>query len=222
MKCIVVVLSIFLAGCSSKIPDCRDDILSFHYGYALQKQFEATGMPQNMDQFRAGMEAAKRGAPLPFSDEVLDEAFTNFEGTVLEKQKIKNLAQAEKYLSEISLDPLVIELVPQKLYCRKLKESDGQLIGLEDILLANYSAAVLESDKEETVFSPRVSPTSISVGDTIVGFARGVEGMRIGERRKLYIHPELAYGTFGGKIDPNQLLIIDVEVVGIVPSIEND
>jgi peptidylprolyl isomerase len=219
MKYGTVILSIFFAGCSSNLLESRNDILSFHYGYALQKQFEATGMPQNMDQFRAGMEAAKRGDPFPFSDEVLDEVFTNFEDTILEKQKIKNLSQAENYLEKISLDSSVIELIPQKLYYRELKKGDGQLIGPEDILLANYSAAILEGDKEEIIFFPRVSPTSISIGDTIIGFSRGIEGMHIGERRKLFIHPELAYGTFGGKIDPNQLLIIDVEAVGIAPLI---
>lgn len=54
----------------------------------------------------------------------------------------------------------------------------------------------------------------ISVADTIPGFAQGVKGMQAGERRKLYIHPDLAYGLYGGKLEPNQLLVIELEVTG--------
>lgn len=219
IKNAMVVSAIFFAGCSSRVYDSfnsANDILSFQYGYAVQKQFESTRTPQNMEQFIAGMEAAKRGEPFPFSDDELRDVFIQFEGIQLEDQKANNLAQAEDYLKTISLDPSFIELVPQKLYYKKLNEGNGQSIGPEDILLANYTASVLELNKEIPVFSPDTSPISISVGDTISGFAQGVEGMQIGERRKLFIHPELAYGTFGGKIDPNQLLIIDVEVVGVI------
>lgn len=49
------------------------------------------------------------------------------------------------------------------------------------------------------------------LSETILGFAKGVEGMREGERRKLYIHPELGYALFG-HVAPNSLLIVDVEV----------
>ena len=36
--------------------------------------------------------------------------------------------------------------------------------------------------------------------------------MKEGEKRRLYVHPELGYGTTG-QLPPNELLIFDIEVV---------
>ena len=36
--------------------------------------------------------------------------------------------------------------------------------------------------------------------------------MKEGEKRRIYIHPELGYGT-RGRLPPNSLLIFDVEIV---------
>ena len=41
-----------------------------------------------------------------------------------------------------------------------------------------------------------------------------VEGMRVGERRKIFIHPDLAYKTIG-HVPPNSLLIVEVEVLDV-------
>lgn len=43
-------------------------------------------------------------------------------------------------------------------------------------------------------------------------FARGIAGMKEGEIRKVFVHPDLAYGT-NGKLDPNLLIIFTVELV---------
>ena len=50
--------------------------------------------------------------------------------------------------------------------------------------------------------------------ETIPGFAKGVDGMCVGERRKIYIHPALGYGKVG-YVPPNSLLIVDVEVISL-------
>jgi peptidylprolyl isomerase len=57
-------------------------------------------------------------------------------------------------------------------------------------------------------------PKKICLADVIPGFSRGVIGMKKGERRKLYIHPDFAYRQVGWKVPPQTLLIIDVEACG--------
>ena len=57
----------------------------------------------------------------------------------------------------------------------------------------------------------------LGAGEVIKGWDIGVEGMKVGEKRKLIVPPEYGYGEKGaaGSIPPNATLIFEIELLSI-------
>ena len=77
----------------------------------------------------------------------------------------------------------------------------------------------LENGKQFDASYDRVTPFSfpLGAGRVIKGWDEGVQGMKVGGKRKLVIPPDLAYGSrgAGGVIPPDATLIFEVELLDV-------
>ena len=101
------------------------------------------------------------------------------------------------------------------------KKSMEQIAKNGDMLVMNYTGRLTDG----TVFDSNVDPKfnhvqpfmfTLGAGQVIKGWAEGLLGMKVGEKKTLTISPEKGYGASGtGPIPPNATLIFDVELVAI-------
>jgi FKBP-type peptidyl-prolyl cis-trans isomerase FkpA len=57
----------------------------------------------------------------------------------------------------------------------------------------------------------------LGVSNIIPGFQQGLVGMRVGGKRRMYIPPNMAYGSSGsGPIPPNASIVFEVEMMTLV------
>lgn len=106
----------------------------------------------------------------------------------------------------------------QGLKIETLKEGTGEAAKKGDTVSVHYTGTLLDGTKFDSSVD-RGQPFSFTLGQNrvIQGWELGVLGMKVGEKRKLTIAPELGYGaqSVGGVIPANSTLVFDVELLGI-------
>ncbi|MCO4771434.1 MAG: FKBP-type peptidyl-prolyl cis-trans isomerase [Deltaproteobacteria bacterium] len=99
-----------------------------------------------------------------------------------------------------------------------LAEGDGvEAIPGRDVTV-HYTGWLTNGTKFDSSHD-RVQPFTfrLGAGQVIKGWEQGVEGMRVGGKRKLTIPPNLGYGRFGSPpvIPGNATLVFEVELLGV-------
>lgn len=100
-----------------------------------------------------------------------------------------------------------------------LKQGTGEEVKNGDAVSVHYTGTLENGTKFDSSLD-RGTPFvfTLGAGQVIEGWDLGILGMKVGEKRKLVIPPELAYGetgTPGGPIPPNATLIFEVELIDI-------
>ena len=98
-----------------------------------------------------------------------------------------------------------------------LKEGTGALAGEGDTVSVHYTGTLLNGTKFDSSVGGEPFSFTLGEGRVIAGWEQGVLGMKLGEKRKLTIAPELGYGPtgFAGVIPPNATLIFEVELLEV-------
>ncbi len=111
--------------------------------------------------------------------------------------------------------PKVIKM-ENGLQIEDLKVGTGPEVKVGQTLSMHYSGTLENGTKFDSSYD-RGAPFEfvLGAGQVIQGWDLGVQGMKVGGKRKLIIPSALGYGERGiGPIPPNATLIFEVEVLG--------
>jgi peptidylprolyl isomerase len=108
---------------------------------------------------------------------------------------------------------------PAELQITDLTEGDGPEAAAGRTVQVHYVGVAHSSGEEFDASYNRGEPLTfrLGVGQVISGWDQGVQGMKVGGRRRLVIPPHLAYGDrgAGGVIGPGETLIFVVDLVAV-------
>lgn len=98
-----------------------------------------------------------------------------------------------------------------------LKIGGGATAASGKLVSAHYTGRFPDGKKFDSSYDAGVPiDFLLGAGKVIKGWDIGIEGMRVGGKRRLTIPPELAYGARGGgPIPPNATLVFEVELVAV-------
>ena len=99
-----------------------------------------------------------------------------------------------------------------------LKEGNGPVAKAGQKINIHYTGTLENGTKfDSSRDRGKPFPVTIGIGQVIKGWDEGVPGMKVGERRRLTIPSQAAYGLEGQppKIPPDSTLIFDVELMGV-------
>jgi FKBP-type peptidyl-prolyl cis-trans isomerase len=99
-----------------------------------------------------------------------------------------------------------------------LEEGNGPVIKNGQTAVVHYVGTLVDGTKFDSSID-RETPLSfhLGAGEVISGWEKGIVGMKVGEKRRLFIPPSLGYGSAGagGVIPPNASLIFEVTLLEI-------
>lgn len=165
-----------------------------------------------------GIEDAIGKQEQKLTDEQLMEAFAFLQKRSEERMAEMNAKAVEsgkKFLEE-NAKREGVKTTESGLQYEVIKAAEGAQPTADDIVTVHYEGSLTDG----TVFDSSIkrgSPIDLPVGGVIPGWVEGLQLMHVGEKYKLYIPSELAYGEQSPSplIPANSVLVFELELLGI-------
>lgn len=185
--------------------------LSEAFGNFIGRNLQSPGLSFDLEGIIKGIREGAAGQPSPLTEKEYEEMMTAVQEKAFKEMSSNNLKTANEFMAKNKQVAGVVEVIPEKLQYLVTKDGSGAVVELHSSPKINYTGKY----QDGTVFGTSEEmggPITIPLDQTIPGFSKGILGMKEGEKRRLFVHPDLGYGTTG-QLPPNELLIFDIEVV---------
>ncbi|MFO0903309.1 MAG: FKBP-type peptidyl-prolyl cis-trans isomerase [Pirellulales bacterium] len=197
------------------------DYASYAIGLDMAGRFQSEGTTINIDQLILGLKDGFAGSKPRYAEEQLRAAAEAFDKELqaraqerFQQVSEKNKKDTAAFLVE-NKKKKTVKTTSTGLQYEVISAGKGPSTAkMTDTIKANYHGTLLDG----TVFDSTQGdePVVIEVSSAIAGWTEALQLMKPGDKWRLYVPPELAYGAEGfGPVPPNALLVFDLELLEI-------
>ncbi|MDR2539386.1 MAG: FKBP-type peptidyl-prolyl cis-trans isomerase [Chlamydiales bacterium] len=221
-KCLLLACALFMtqaAPCQESPPGKsavhQDEIekLSRAFGHLIGKNLIQQDLEKNgkvkldLAQIIKGLQEAADGKESPMTENECVEAIVAAKGLAFEQESKENLEKAEAFLKKNATDAAVVSIENGKVQYRVEKIGTGEAIQSHFSPLVHYKGQFLDG----SIFRD-FNEEVLSLDEIITGLRVALIGMKEGEKRTIYIHPDFAY-KMHHNLPPNSLLTFEIEII---------
>lgn len=200
------------------------DKLSYALGMSMGHNFKGSGINElNVQDFANGVAAVYDGVQPEMTYEEAKQTVQEFFTKMQEEMEAEaaKAGEANKQIGEAFLSENAkregIKVTESGLQYEVLTEGNGATPVASDKVEVHYTGKLIDG----TVFDSSVErgvPAMFGVTQVIPGWVEALQLMKEGDKWRLYIPSDLAYGSqgAGGIIGPNSTLIFDVELLRVI------
>jgi FKBP-type peptidyl-prolyl cis-trans isomerase FklB len=204
------------------------DSLSYAIGINIGGNFKHQDLDNiNTALVKKGMDDALKNRKTAIDSQKMAEVLQSYSAAYRQKQqaeaqqKVAGVkAKNQAFLDANGKRAGVITL-PDGLEYEILRKSDSSKISptVEDTVVANYAGTLIDGTEFDNSYK-RGEPLTIPVGGVIKGWTEILQLMHVGDKYKVYIPSDLAYGDrgAGGQIPGGSALIFEMELLSIKPA----
>lgn len=215
---LIAAMAVVGFGCDRK-PKLKTD--EERTGYALGQQIGRNFKQQNIELDSKALAHAVndvlKGQPSLMTDQEIQESIMKLQEKARAKMQVeaeKNKGSAQTFLAQHKQEQGVVTTASGLQY-KVVKTGKGKSPGDKDTVKVHYTGTLITGEKFDSSVD-RGTPAEFPVNAVIPGWVEALKLMKAGDRWKLVIPPELAYGAEGRPgIPPNSVLIFDVELIEI-------
>ena len=169
---------------------------SYAIGLNVGRNIRGDGLDLSLEILVQGVRDAMTGANPKLSDSELSKIMMGIEQEMirrLQELATKNLTEGREFLAANKKKRGVVTLESGLQYM-VLKEGEGDSPKVSDMVTTHYHGTLIDG----TVFDSSIErgrPASFAVGKVIRGWTEALQKMKVGDKWKLFIPSDLAYGA---------------------------
>ncbi|RCS54935.1 FKBP-type peptidyl-prolyl cis-trans isomerase [Bremerella cremea] len=190
---------------------------SYAIGRNIANEVANPNVPFDIEALVAGFRDGMSGKESKLTPEQTAAAFQKFEAVVqahMEKKAADAAKAGQEFLAE-NAKKEGVKTTKSGLQYQVVKQGTGATPTLEDVVVCDYKGVLLDGTEFDSSYA-RGKPAEFPVDGVIAGWTEALQMMKVGDKWKLFIPSDLAYGPKGNRSIPaNAVLVFDIELLDV-------